>query len=290
MYGMQLSYIHIGHIYSISEFKKQEGARFFFMADMHRDLKQHKYNGTALELSTMRYLDPRNNNVFQQSMSSLHAELAFLLVKFINFSSIRKIYSINAGSSMDSLDQVFYPVLMLADVILFSPCTVTVSYDQIHNVRFITHYINAINSKLGVGIFVDFNIVHGKILNIDSTAKMSSSEPDKAIFLLDNNEDKIKKIKTTDIFPSTFEQYEQIENKNIFNIALAVGIELEECISLTGYDLLKTKISRKISDLRHKVSCDDSETLHKFEAVFRDSMRERNLYNYSLIKNNFPSI
>ncbi|QQS60997.1 MAG: tryptophan--tRNA ligase [Candidatus Moraniibacteriota bacterium] len=127
-------------------------------------------------------IDPERAHIFIQSQVSEHTELAWILNTLTRMSDLEKMtqFKDKAKSREESSVGLFdYPVLMAADILLYSTDTVPVGEDQTQHLELTRVLARRFNKKFGDTFFVPktFVIEEGsRIMGLDDpTKKMSKS-------------------------------------------------------------------------------------------------------------------
>ena len=140
--------LHIGNYYgAIRQFVhlQEEGQAFFFIANYHSltTLRDAKLAETYTREAAMAYLslglDPKKAVLFRQSDVHEVLELYWLLGTVVPVANLERATSykdkLAKGISPD-FGLFAYPVLMAADILLYSPDVVPVGKDQIQHIEF----------------------------------------------------------------------------------------------------------------------------------------------------------
>tara|TARA_B100000700_G_C15031970_1_gene851049 strand:- start:1522 stop:2544 length:1023 start_codon:yes stop_codon:yes gene_type:complete len=215
---------------------------FFCVVDLHaltinhdpKELKENTLSTAALYIACG--IDPQISSVFVQSHIPAHSELCWLLNCFTPMNWLERMIqfkekSIKQGENV-SIGLFDYPILMAADILLYSTDLVPVGEDQKQHLELARNIaqqrINSIYSKTKEPIFKvpePLIIKEGaKIMSlIDGRKKMSKSDPNDGsrICLLDSPETivkKIKKAKTDQIIGLEFGNIERPESDNLLSI------------------------------------------------------------------------
>lgn len=173
-------------------------------------------------------IEGKNITVFQQSAVSEHAELAWILSCNLQLGYLDRMtqYKEKTVSHKERacLGLYSYPVLMAADILLYSTQIVPVGEDQTQHIELTRDVAIKFNKKYGKDIFTipKYILTEAKrVMSLkDGTKKMSKSDESdfSRINLLDDAEtivNKIKKAKTGDIDSS--------EVKNLIGIYSAIS-------------------------------------------------------------------
>ena len=147
-------------------------------------------------------LDPEKNTLFIQSHVHQHAELGWVLNCYTMFGELSRMTQFKDKSSKHAENVngglFTYPALMAADILLYQPDLVPVGEDQKQHVE-LTHVI----ARRFNGIYGDvFKIpepfvpkVGARIMSLGTPGnKMSKSDPQGCVFLLDKPEDIARKL------------------------------------------------------------------------------------------------
>jgi len=142
-------------------------------------------------------LDVERCHVYFQSTSNAVQHLAFLLSKRVNFSEMKAIYGF-AGES--SISHIFYPMIDAADILhpqLLEfggprPTVVPVGIDQDPHIRLARDIATRFQKEFG---FIQPSSTYHRLLPGLMVEKMSSSNPETAIFLTDTDAEVKKKMR-----------------------------------------------------------------------------------------------
>lgn len=188
-----------------------------FIADLHSitndfdamSLKQAKLDVAKIYLASG--IDEKKVIIFNQSDVSEHLELSWILICHTNLGQLNRMTQFKDKSQKKEANNttrvptglLIYPVLMAADILLYSPDIVPVGNDQKQHLELTRDIASNFNAKYNCDIFKipEFSSpqIGGKIMDLqDPTIKMSKSnqKTEGTIFLLDNKELIFKKIKS----------------------------------------------------------------------------------------------
>ena len=251
--GIKPTIIHLGHILSVFEYVKLNPNVCFLVADYHKFSSSKTYKEVIhLKNYLCNFLKQNNiKYVCQSEFASIYGDLFFYFSGKIKTSSLNKIFNINYGNTENNLMKLIYPLLMLIDIFLFQPCTVIVSKDQIHNVRYIKTQLKNI---IPFCFDIDFKILDIKILNPYDLSKMGTSESSNKIFLNDTYDsifNIIKKVQSSTNFPLCYEDL----NENIQHLYFILSIIKKESVKILfnkikfdNYLLFKKYVTQSIYD------------------------------------------
>lgn len=203
-------------------------------------------------------LDPEKNIIYCQSHVPEHAELTWILNCFTYMGELSRMtqFKDKSARNQDNLNAGLftYPVLMASDILLYQTSLVPVGEDQRQHLEITRDIAERFNNIYGnVFVVPDAYIPKetSKILSLsDPLRKMSKSEPDGAVFLLDSADDIRRKIRRA-VTDSDGEIRMDPENKpgvsNLLQIYSAFSDEsTDEAIGRfegQGYGQLKKAVS-----------------------------------------------
>ena len=219
MAGIKPSRIHIGHLIGFFNEAFKYKNIIFMIADYHKYFHSCEYKKQTTEsINICKYINSCNFHYYKQSSyKNIYSDIFFLLSYHCNINKLNKILHINYNSSKNNLGKYIYPFLMFIDVILMSPCTVIVSEDQLHNVRYVKDQIDVFK-KTFYDPNINFIINKSKILSLNSELKMSTSNNEDYNIYIDSSFDTVRNIciraKTQSQYPTCIHDM----NKNTFNL------------------------------------------------------------------------
>nr|WP_156980302.1 tryptophan--tRNA ligase [Corynebacterium terpenotabidum] len=186
---------------------------FYFIPNLHAitvdqdpvELRDRTTAGVAQLLALG--IDPEKSTIFVQSQVPQHAELAWVLTCLTGFGEASRMTqfkdkSTKRGADRTSAGLFMYPMLMAADILLYSPQLVPVGEDQRQHLELTRNLAERFNSRFGETFVVpDGFIPEGaaKIYDLqEPTAKMSKSgtNPKGIVNLLDAPKTSAKRIKS----------------------------------------------------------------------------------------------
>jgi len=180
---------------------------YFFIADLHsiteafdpKEKEQQILDLTADFLSAG--LDPKKSVIFQQSQIPAHSELTWILNTITPMGELermtqfkdkaeRQAANVNAG--------LFgYPILMAADILLYSPKFVPVGDDQLQHLELTRSLARKFNNKFGQTFFEPKDLLTKtpRVMSLKNPEKkMSKSQPESCLFIDDSPEEIKEKI------------------------------------------------------------------------------------------------
>ena len=182
---------------------------YYFMADMHTitvrqtpaDLRRRTLEQLAQYIACG--LDPEKNTLFIQSHVHEHAELGWVLNCYTMFGELSRMTQFKDKSAKHKENinggLFTYPALMAADILLYQPDFVPVGEDQKQH------------CELTRDVAIRFNNIYGDVFKVpepfipkvgarvmslgNPTGKMSKSDPNGCVFLMEKPEDIMRKFK-----------------------------------------------------------------------------------------------
>lgn len=186
---------------------------FYFIPDLHaitveqnpEELRNRTIAGCAQLIALG--IDPDKSTLFVQSHVPEHAELTWVLQCLTGFGEASRMTqfkdkSAKQGQDRTSVGLFTYPMLMAADILLYSPHLVPVGEDQRQHLELTRTLAERFNSRFGTTFVVPEGFIpegSAKIYDLqEPTAKMSKSgaNPKGLINLLDDPKTSAKRIKS----------------------------------------------------------------------------------------------
>lgn len=182
---------------------------YYFMADMHSitvrqdpaELRRRSVSQLAQYIACG--LDPQKNTLFIQSHVHEHAELGWVLNCYTMFGELSRMTQFKDKSAKNASNinggLFTYPALMAADILLYQPDYVPVGEDQKQHCELTRDVAIRFN-----GIYGDtFKVpepyipkVGARVMSLGTpTAKMSKSDPQGCVFIMDKPEEIARKFK-----------------------------------------------------------------------------------------------
>ena len=236
---------------------------FYFIPDLHaitveqnpEELRNRTIAGAAQLIALG--IDPDKSTLFVQSHVPAHAELTWVLQCLTGFGEASRMTqfkdkSAKQGSDRTSVGLFTYPILMAADILLYSPDYVPVGEDQRQHLELTRNLAERFNNKYGETFKVPEPFIPegaAKIYDLqEPTSKMSKSgaNPKGLVNLLDAPKTSAKRIKsavTDDLGSVAFDREKQPGVSNLLVIQSALTGEsidsLVEKYADQGYGHLK---------------------------------------------------
>jgi len=182
---------------------------YYFMADMHtitvRQVPAELRRRTTTQLAQYIAcgLDPEKNTLFIQSHVHEHAELGWVLNCYTMFGELSRMtqFKDKSAKHADNINGGLftYPALMAADILLYQPDFVPVGQDQKQHCELTRDVAIRFNNAYGETFKVPepyIPKVGARIMSLSNpTSKMSKSDPQGCVFLMDKPEEIARKFK-----------------------------------------------------------------------------------------------
>ena len=225
-------------------------------------------------------LDPEKNIMFIQSHVPQHAELSWVLGCYTQFGELSRMTQFK-DKSRKHADNITaglftYPVLMAADILLYQADLVPVGVDQKQHVELCRDIANRFN-----GLYSDtFTLpepfipkMGAKIMSLGNPAsKMSKSDPEGCVYLLDKPEDIMRKFKRAVTDCEAAVKYDKENKPGISNLltiyCAATGKSLAEAeaeFDGKGYGIFKPAVGEAVVELARPIR-EETERLLKDKA------------------------
>ena len=244
---------------------------YYFMADMHTitvrqnpaDLRRRTLEQLAQYIACG--LDPQKNTLFIQSHVPEHAQLGWVLNCYTMFGELSRMtqFKDKSKKNEDNINGGLftYPTLMAADILLYQPDYVPVGEDQKQH------------CELTRDIAIRFNNIYGETFKVpepfipkmgarvmmlnDPEKKMSKSDPNGCVFLMEKQDDILRKFKraVTDCDTEHCVRYAPAEKPGVSNLmdiyAAVTGKsydEIEREFDGQGYGVFKPAVGEAVAD------------------------------------------
>ena len=182
---------------------------YYCVVDMHtltvrqnpEELRERSYALLALYLACG--LDPEKNVLFLQSHVHSHAELSWILGCYTYMGELSRMTQFKDKSQRhaDNINAGLftYPVLMAADILLYKSDLVPIGADQKQHLELARNIAERFNAVYGDTFVVPEPFIPGNGARIMSlsvpSSKMSKSDPQGCVFLMDKPEEIARKFK-----------------------------------------------------------------------------------------------
>lgn len=263
---------------------------YFCVVDLHAitvrqvpaELRQNCLKTLALYLAVG--IDPNENALFIQSHVPAHAELSWVLSCYTMFGELSRMtqFKDKSAKHADNINAGLftYPVLMAADILLYQPDLVPVGSDQKQHIELARDIANRFNNTYSETFKIPepyMPKVGTRIMSLsDPTSKMSKSDfGDGSIFLLDNRDTVIRKIKRAVTDSGSEVKYAEGKDgiNNLMSIYSAFSgksfEDIEAEFSGKGYGDFKLAVGETVADAladiqeKYNVFISDKEQLNK---------------------------
>ena len=242
----------------------------FCVVDMHAitvrqvpaDLRRRSVSQLAQYIACG--LDPEKNIMFIQSHVPQHAELAWVLGCYTQFGELSRMTQFK-DKSQKHADNITsglftYPVLMSADILLYQADLVPVGADQKQHVELCRDIASRFNYNFPDTFTVPEAFVPkmgARVMSLGTPEnKMSKSEPDGCVFLMDKPEDIMRKFKRAVTDCETAVKYDMVNKPGISNLltiyCAATGKTIEEAeleFDGQGYGIFKPAVGEAVVEL-----------------------------------------
>ena len=207
---------------------------YYFMADLHTltvrqnpaELRRRSKEQLAQYIACG--LDPEKNTLFIQSHVHEHAELGWILNCYTMFGELSRMtqFKDKSAKNADNINGGLftYPSLMAADILLYQADFVPVGEDQKQHCELTRDIAVRFNNLYGETFKVPepyIPKVGARIMSLGNpTGKMSKSDPQGCVFLLDKPEDIARKFKraVTDSDTENCVRYAPQEKPGVANL------------------------------------------------------------------------
>ncbi len=209
-------------------------------------------------------LDPKKNVMFIQSHVPQHAELAWVLGCFTPFGDLSRMTQFKQKSQQHA-DNITaglftYPVLMAADILVYQADLVPVGEDQKQHVelcRDIAARFNYLYSDTFTLPEPFIPKMGARIMSLGNPEnKMSKSDPDGCVYLMDKPEDVMRKFKRAVTDCETLVKFDRVNKPGISNLltiyCAATGKTMEQAeaeFSEQGYGVFKPAVGEAVVEL-----------------------------------------
>ena len=243
-------------------------------------------------------LDPEKNIMFIQSHVPQHAELSWVLGCYTQFGELSRMtqFKDKSRKHADNITSGLftYPVLMAADILLYQADLVPVGVDQKQHVELCRDIANRFN-----GLYSDtFTIpepfipkMGAKIMSLGNpTSKMSKSDPEGCVYLMDKPEDIMRKFKRAVTDCEAAVKFDKENKPGISNLLTiycsATGKTMEEAeaeFEGKGYGIFKPAVGEAVVELARPIR-EETERLLKDKA-YLESIYKKGAEQASYIAN-----
>ena len=209
-------------------------------------------------------LDPQKNIMFIQSHVPQHAELSWVLGCYTQFGELSRMtqFKDKSAKHADNITAGLftYPVLMAADILLYQSDLVPVGQDQKQHVELSRDIANRFNNYFPDTFTIPEPFIPkmgARVMSLGAPEnKMSKSEPDGCVFIMDKPEDIMRKFKRAVTDCETAVRYDKENKPGISNLltiyCTATGKTMEEAEAEfcdKGYGVFKPAVGEAVVEL-----------------------------------------
>ncbi len=238
---------------------------YYFMADLHSitvrqnpaDLRRRSISQLAQYVACG--LDPEKNTLFIQSHVHVHAELGWILNCYTMFGELSRMTQFKDKSAKNAENinggLFTYPALMAADILLYQADFVPVGHDQKQHCELTRDIAMRFNNIYGDTFKVPepyIPKVGARIMSLGTpTSKMSKSDPQGCVFIMDKPEEIARKFKRA-VTDSDSENCVRFDPENKPGVANLMSIyssvtgksfeEIEKEFAGQGYGVFKPAV------------------------------------------------
>jgi tryptophanyl-tRNA synthetase len=234
---------------------------FYTVVDLHaitveQDPSELRHNSLlAYAQLVAAGVDPERSTLFLQSHVPEHTQLGWLMQCITGFGEASRMTqfkdkSARGGSDHASVGLFTYPVLQVADILIYQADGVPVGEDQRQHLELTRDLAQRFNSRYGPTFVVPKPLIvkdTAKILDLqDATSKMSKSLPNGAVFLLDDPKVIAKRIKSAVTDSDTEVRFDPENKPGVSNLLTILSVfaerdiaSLEKDYDGKGYGALK---------------------------------------------------
>ena len=233
-------------------------------------------------------LDPEKSVLFIQSHVPQHAELGWILGCYTQFGELSRMtqFKDKSAKHKDNITSGLftYPVLMAADILLYQADLVPVGEDQRQHVelcRDIAQRFNGVYSDTFVLPEAFIPKMGARIMSLGNPDnKMSKSDPDGCVFLMDKPEEIQRKFKRAVTDSETAVKYDKENKPGVSNLltiyCTATGKTMDEAEADfvgQGYGVFKPAVADAVIELMRPIR-EESERLMADKAYLEGLYRE----------------
>ena len=268
---------------------------YIFLADLHTitvrqdpaQLRRRVLNQLAQYIACG--LDPEKGVLFIQSHVPAHAQLGWVLDCYTMFGELSRMtqFKDKSAKHKDNINAGLftYPALMAADILLYQPDVVPVGDDQKQHVEICRDIANRFNGIYGDVFKVPEPVIQkvgARVMSLNTPdSKMSKSQPDGCVFLMDKPEDVARKFKraVTDSDTERCVRYDKENKPGVSNLmqiyAAATGRsyeDIEKEFDGQGYGKFKPAVGEAVVELLRPIQEETTRLLADkayLESVYR---------------------
>ncbi len=233
-------------------------------------------------------LDPKKSIMFIQSHVPQHAELSWILGCYTQFGELSRMTQFKQKSQQHAENITAglftYPVLMAADILLYQADLVPVGADQKQHVelcRDIAQRFNGVYSETFKLPEPFIPKMGARIMSLGNPeSKMSKSDPDGCVYLMDRPEDILRKFKKAVTDSEAAVRFDPAAKPGVSNLltiyCTATGKTMEEAeqtFSDQGYGVFKPAVAEAVIERLRPIR-EEGERLMADKAYLQSVYRE----------------
>lgn len=233
-------------------------------------------------------LDPKKSVMFIQSHVPQHAELSWILGCYTQFGELSRMtqFKDKSAKHADNITAGLftYPVLMAADILLYQADLVPVGEDQKQHVELCRDIAQRFNFNYSDTFTLPEPFIPkmgARVMSLGNpSSKMSKSDPDGCVFLMDSPEDIVRKFKRAVTDCDACVHFDPANKPGISNLmtiyCAATGKSLEEAeqsFCNQGYGVFKPAVADSVVELLRPIR-EETERLLKDKAYLESIYKE----------------
>ena len=240
-------------------------------------------------------LDPQKNIMFIQSHVPQHAELSWVLGCYTQFGELSRMtqFKDKSAKHADNITAGLftYPVLMAADILLYQSDLVPVGQDQKQHVELSRDIANRFNNYFPDTFTIPEPFIPkmgARVMSLGAPEnKMSKSEPDGCVFIMDKPEDIMRKFKRAVTDCETAVRYDKENKPGISNLltiyCTATGKTMEEAEAEfcdKGYGVFKPAVGEAVVELLRPIQEETKKLLADkayLEGIYKEGAEKGNV-------------
>ena len=237
-------------------------------------------------------LDPKKSVMFIQSHVPQHAELSWILGCYTQFGELSRMtqFKDKSAKHADNITAGLftYPVLMAADILLYQADLVPVGEDQKQHVELCRDIAQRFNFNYSDTFTLPEPFIPkmgARVMSLGNpSSKMSKSDPDGCVFLMDSPEDIVRKFKRAVTDCDACVHFDPANKPGISNLmtiyCAATGKSLEEAeqsFCNQGYGVFKPAVADSVVELLRPIR-EETERLLKdkgyLESIYKEGAQQ----------------
>ena len=237
-------------------------------------------------------IDPQKSTIFVQSHVPEHAQLGWALNCYTYFGELSRMtqFKDKASKHADNITAGLftYPVLMAADILVYQADLVPVGQDQKQHVELCRDIAQRFNGVYGDTFTLPEPFIPkmgARVMSLgDPTSKMSKSDPDGCVYMMDKPEDIMRKFKRAVTDCDACVKFDKENKPGISNLlsiyCAATGktvAEAEAAFAGQGYGIFKPAVAESVIELLRPIR-EEAERLTAdkayLESVYKDGAQK----------------